>query len=388
VSLRVGVLAALALACAPKSTLPEPPALPPQAVAKATATPAQILEEAAGSEDPTLRGHALAHLVTLDPPPGAPDWAQRGLWDPEPWVEDQVVAALAGRLHEPESVKVLADFVHRDDLDPYVRATAALALRGKGPPAVGKTLSAAWRAEPALWKRAPLALAALEWGDRDAAKPLEEALARGAVAFEVDFLVQIGNSGHPELVPALAKGTEVAEPELRMAYAAARVGLGDASASSELKHALGSDDPDESLAVLDYLVRLHGTPVLDLLHHARGESGAVHWYATLALIGRGEGDATALLAAMAEPDREVRELAMRFAADLAGKTLSRKEDKAVRAAVKKGLTDEDPTVRLTAADAVSALGVRDETPWLKALLADDYPGVRVAAAAALSGASR
>jgi hypothetical protein len=352
-------------------------------VAVEAPTPLQVLDEGAASLEPSTRGRALGHLVATDPAPGAAGWAQRGLHDPEPWVQRQVVEALAARLSEPETVVVLVGYVRREGLDPYVRGAAAIRLVEHGNTDIAEVVGAAWRAERSGWRRAPLALAAARLGEEEALSPLSRSLSRGEVALEVEFVLELGRSGLVDLVPALREGTEWVEPELLLAYAAARLALGDLTAETELRRALSSSETEERLEALDYVSGLRGPTAEGLLRRARLGPDVVRWYASLALLARGEGDPYLFERAMASDDREVRALSVRFAGaaefdDEGGR--ARKRQRSARAAVRLGLADPDPVVRRAAMEAIRHLGLAGEEPWLEAALLDDDLAIRVAAA--------
>ncbi|MBW2254983.1 MAG: HEAT repeat domain-containing protein [Deltaproteobacteria bacterium] len=380
---RFAALVLFCVGCGPKAGLPPTPALPVDAVVVEVPTPLQVLDAAAASLDPSTRGQALGHLVATDPAPGAAGWAQRGLHDPEPWVQRQVVEALAARLDEPETVQVLEGYTGREGIDPHVRACAAIRLVEHGHTDVAEVLSTAWRAEGSAWRRAPLALAAVRLGDSDALSPLSRALSRGEIALEVEFMLEVGRSGLVDLVPALQEGTEWVEPELLLAFAAARLALGDTTAETELRRALSSSEILERLEALDYLSRLRGPTAEALLRRARLGPGVVRWYASLALLARGEGDPDLFERAMASDDREVRALSVRFAGmaehgEEGGR--ARKIQRSARTAVRLGLADQDAVVRRSALEAIAHLGLEGEEPWLEAALLDDDLAIRVAAA--------
>ena len=142
--------------------------LPEAVVDVAAQAPAEVLEGATASLEPSLRARAIALtvLTTAD----LDRWGPRGLWDPSPWVQRAAIEALDTR----DAHDLLTSFVGRADAAPTSRALAALAL---DPGAV--SLSDAWRAAEAPWTRAPLALAAWHHGDDDALPALTAALATG-----------------------------------------------------------------------------------------------------------------------------------------------------------------------------------------------------------------
>jgi len=368
------LVAAVLVGCVPKGALPVVPAAPE--VPAEAVDPMAILAEGAASLDPSARAHALAWLVRTDPDPGAPSWAQRGLWDPEPWVQRQVVDALADR---GDAAATLADFVRRD-VDPYVRATAGLGLVGD-PDAVG-AFRAAYTSEPQTWRKVPLALVLARAGDAEAAAFLSKALARGEVGLELEFFDDLGASGLVDLVAALRSGAEHVEPELLLPYAAARLRLGDSDAAEDLRRALAATDSEERLFALDVVTGLPPDLALPLLRRAPAGTDVAGWYAALALVGAGEGDSTRLVQGAAHADREVRLQAARFAGDV-GADRSRRDQRAARDTIRIAFADDDAEVRRAAIASVTRLGLDGEGAWLNALLHDDDLAVRVDAAGAV-----
>jgi len=371
--------AALALtACGPRRVQPLETSLPDAVVPVAAQSPAEILEQGAASLDPSLRARSVALLVRASSEAGGGAWGARGLADPDAWVQRATVEALVSRLPEDQSGELLLGFVERDWGDPYVRGMAALHL-GDGQ---ADQVSMAWHSETQAWRVAPLALAAAALGDTDALEPLARAISTGDLGLEVEFVLDLGASGLDALLPALREGTSWVEDELVLPYAVAMIRLGDRSGEGILRRAVLDPDPQVQLEALDYLTRMDQPCADALLRRARAQGvDVVRWYADLALLGRGHGDADLLVAAAEHEDREVRELAMRFAAEAGSVTPG--EARLARQVLGVGLSDMDPTVRAVAIEGLSSLGLHGETRRVEALLVDEDPSVRAAAAGAL-----
>jgi len=167
--------------------------------------------------------------------------------------------------------------------------------------------------------------------------------------------------------------------------AAARLMLGDASAEQPLRKALGDADEERRLEALDFLVGVDHPAALALLHKASASGPElVTWYADLALAARSGTDAELFEKAYATDDREVRELAVRFAGR-AGATAGngRRASKTIERVVLEGLADPDAAVRTEAAKAAGDLRLSASSGALSTLLGDDVEPVRIEAAGAL-----
>jgi hypothetical protein len=360
--------------------LPEKPTITSQR------PPLEILEDAAGSLDPSHRGHALSTLIATARDPGGGEWGPRALYDPDAWVQRQGVQALVGRLSEPETVEHLEAYVSRDSADPYSRSYAAVRLQDHSSPALRDALSEAWRTEPMRWKAAPLALGALVHGDDDARVPLSAALARGDVALEPQFIADVGRSGRPELLDALQEGEDWVEPELALAYAVARISLGDPSGEQLLRKALGSDDSGAQLEALTHLSEIQG-PIADaLLKRARNQgSDLVRAWAELALAARGQADPSVIVVASGSADAEIRALAARFAGErlAAGDLRSRKATRQLENVLRTALVDARAIVRRGALLGLERAPIDDRDVLLNPVLADDSLENRLQAAGML-----
>jgi len=346
--------------------------------------PETILATAAESSDPTPRARSLGLLIATSDKPGDGDWAKRALEDADPWVQRAGVYALSDRLQDPGSVTLLEDFV-ATEADPYVRGAAGLRLASTGSEKAKALLAAAWRAEGELWRIAPLALAATALGDTEAIPPLKQAIRKGELALDIDFLMDLAQSGQSELLPALREGAAYVENELRLPYAVALITLGDPSGEQAIRKALGSRDVQECLEALDYLAVLRHTSANTLLKKARSNhSHHVRTYAELVLASR-QADSTDILAKAADDeDPEIRALAVRYAADAAlNPTAHRKVARFGHSVVSDGLMDPDPSVRTEAMRAAAKLVLRGEAEALQRNLQDPYEALRIEAAGTL-----
>lgn len=342
-------------------------------------SPADALEAAARDGGPSVRAIAIAAAIDAA---GADRsrWLGRGLYDPDPWVQLQALHAAAPHAGDPAVRALFAEHAARAAADPYARAAAAFRLEPAEAPAAREALSAAWRATREPSARGALAFGALALGDDEAEAVIAGALARGDVALELSFLRDVGASGRPALAEALREGTAAAEDELRLAYAAARLALGDRGGRALLVDALADPDPLVRLAVIDAVAELEaGLPVLRAARNAGPE--AVRAYAGLVREARRGELGPRLRAAHAAEDAELRILACQWLP----RALDAGADAAeARPLARAALGDEDARVRAAAADALGRAGLEaEDLPRLTLLLTDDDVLVRVAAAGAL-----
>ncbi len=352
--------------------------------------PESVLTSGAESNDPTPRARALQYLIATTDRATDGDWAERALQDPDPWVQRAGVNALVDRLQEPEAVALLEGYVANAKADPYVRGAAGLRLATTSSEVAAASLATAWRQEPELWRAAPLALAAAVLGDQEAIKPLQRALRRGELALEVDFLLDLAQSGQAELLPALREGSEWVETELRLPYAVALVILGDPSGEQALRKALSSDIEEERLEALDYVSSMDHPTATTLLKRAKSNGPhQVRTYASLALASR-TGDAPDVFSsAMQDEDPEIRALGVRFVTDATeSPNANRKTGRAGRTLIANALSDPDPTVRTEAMRALVRLDLHGEEEALHRNLNDQYEALRIEAAGALLSLAR
>lgn len=335
----------------------------------------QTLVTAAADLDVSVRRRALAILIQTSPQPAGGDWGPRGLWDPNPWVERAAIDALAQRISEPASQRLLIEMTRRTDADPYTRCQAAFRLAQAGDRQTLPTVQAAYRAAGAPWRAAPCALAAARMGDRDALATLGAALRQGELPLDIPFLQDVGDSGLTELVPALTQAADTVEEPLRLGVAGALLRLGAPEGAVIFREALRSPDREQRLEALDYLLTIPGPSALELLRHIKAEPGLAGTYARLALLARGEGSPEIAWKALQSDDREARMLAVRCL----GYALARWKDEGTArhwrhralAALRKALDDPEDEVRIEVVLALARAGDSADLPSVAALLEAD-----------------
>lgn len=386
-ALTIGLVALVAAACTPKRQVWNDPSLPESSVEVKVLAPMGVLAEGAGSEEPSVRARAMDLLIRTAATPDASGFATRALWDPDGWVQQQAVRALADRIEEPASVELLEAYVSRTDglADPYARGAAAIRLANAGHMGTRDAMHQAWKAERQAWRAAPLQLGALALGDRGALEPLAAALADGDVALETRFLLDVGASGEPELAKALAAGEPWIEDEVMLPYAIARLMLGDDRAAKPIEQALEGDDPLIALEALDYLTDLDHERVIGLVRKARsGGTDLSRAYAQMALAALGEEKSDIFLEAMISDDPEVRALAARLSAKASeNPSVDKRADRIARKVLETTLTDESTQVRVEALRGAAEVGVLVSEDPVRAHLGDELLAVRVEAAGAL-----
>ena len=203
------LICCLWVACSPATKKTSDFDLPEKAEQPQLTEPSALLESAASSLEPSTRASAIGPLILSDP---GDTWVQRGLFDPDPWVQRAACFAALQKGSYDQVIEYLARTT-----DAYVRGEvgATLARTGTHQDAL-----------PTLWTPAtdaidaPLALPAAILGNQDALSFLGESLASGEVALEYTFMAAIGESSLPALIPFLQTGEEAVEEELRLAYAA------------------------------------------------------------------------------------------------------------------------------------------------------------------------
>lgn len=333
-------------------------------------TPAELLDEAVGSDDPAVRAVALGARVASaaggDP---LARWAIQGSYDPDPWVQRAVVRALAARLAEPAAVDLLSEYTTRASGDPYVRLEAGTALRDAGHKDALQPLVGAWTRQPA-WRAAPLALLATWAGDGEAPAMLTAAVASGEVRDDRSFVVALGRSGLVDLDPALAQASERLE-ELGPRFAFARALLGaDAGlaawAAAQRSEFASARDTVELLLELPPAERAAWTKRVVVIDDPSARTA-------LSLVRHPSADR--LRHALADESPWIRHLAVELAALL---DANHAEPVATAA-----LADDFDEVQVGAAALAGQFDLESLRPALTAMLVDDHLVLRTAAAAAL-----
>lgn len=364
----------LVVACKHATSTRLDASLPEQLDEVLEATPRQVLTEAAAELDPSLRARALELVLRND---WGPEWDARALGDPSGWVQRAAVEALAARGTADTRQRLLA-FITDSTREPMARAIAALRLTG---PDARDAIGRAWRAEPASWRRSSMALASVVHGDDEALEVLTSIIGRGQLPLELELFFAIGQSAEPALVEPLQRAQRTVEPELELPVAAARWMLGDGSAEEPFRKAVVGADVERRLEALDYLVRLDRGQTRGLILKARNQGPElVRWYADLALAAAAGNDSGLFEKAAAHPDREVRELAVHFASEVATSAEpNRRLSRVARKVLIGGLADDHSRVRLEALQGVRTHRLVEAAPAVQALLSDENRMVRLEA---------
>ncbi len=352
-----------------------------------------VLDAGASSLDVSLRLRSLQLLCTHASSPQLELYAQRGLYDPSPYVRRGVVEALALRLPDLTAQGLLLGLLERSDVDAYTRGRAGFLLARAGVEGVREPLSAAWREAANTWDRAPLALAALMAGDDQAEAALAEALRDGAMPLETEFFVAVGQTGRRDLAPALIEARDLLEEELLLPVGVALLELGLAEGEAVFRSTFADGDVLFQLEAVDYLALLEGPRAQALLRKARGSGPPiVRTYVDLVMVGRGDLPLARAVEALDTRDREQQCLALDAMAAHMGCASSdevpRRQARAAREAALAAMQDPEPAVRSCAARALGGLATPADRADISALIAelsDEAPAEaqRVELAAAL-----
>lgn len=341
------------------------------AVTIEAAAPEQVLEAGVASEDPAVRGRALAWRVRAAPSAELGRWVMQGSYDPDPWVQSLVVEAMLTRLHEPVVREALLGLCTRGATDPLVRAEAARRWLAQGDPAALEALKTGWELGP-LSRVGPLALVALRLGVTEAQAGVEAALRRGALGEQVGLLVWAAQGADPGVVAAFEEGAARAEESTALRYAFALGVAGLSAGGAPWTAALRDPDADLQRDALELVTAL---PAPERVTWARRASQAAD---------PGVREAAAVLA---RPGADHLGRALRssddFVREIASGALSELAVEAATPLLRVALVDEASVVRLRAAEAAGRLGARGVEGQLAALLTDEREEVRVAAAGAL-----
>ena len=368
------------LAGCPKSGLgPVDPSLPEADTFQGSADPWSVFDEAASGLQPGQRARALDAAIRSAATPLALEWGARALYDPSPWVQRISVDALATHRPSVEVDALLSSFVERPSASPYVRAHVAVLLGDSCTESAREALRLGWRSERDPWARSALALGALAQGDEEALATVVATLSAGNIALEPQFLMDVAHVGGPELVEALREAQDNVEPELALSLAAARLAAGDSKATRVLRDGLGDSDPQARLEALELLVLVPGDEATDLLNSSQ-DAGDLEsqTLAALALAARTNGSTKSLLKALASDDVPVAVLGLQWASRVVGAEPARRVLKGIEPHVLAGAVSEAPEVRAAALVAARELGIQGIDAV--AMLADDYPLVRIEAA--------
>jgi len=344
-----------------------------------------VLQGAADSLDPALRGPALAALVRSSPQAGGGEWSARGLYDPSPRVRRDVADALVARLPEEPSRQILLGLAARTEVDPLTTCMALLAL-APGDASVGAQAAQVATRSRSVSQALPCWLAGTAAGDAQAATQLQDALARGVLKLDLPLLLGLARTPSPAISQGMAEGLDRVEELGRGAAAAVLLGHGDPRGEAHLRRILSQGPVEAAMEAIDFLAALD-VPGADplLARAAHGPRGRVSTYAGLARLAHGEVSGAALRQATQADQDELLVLALRCA----GLGLRRYPDsgpvhRAARRLARVGLQRERERVQVATAALVGALGELDLGvalgPWLDA----DDPQVRLATAMAVS----
>lgn len=227
-------------ACSARRVWRDDPSLTDARPPASAQEPAALLAEAAASADPEIRARALHWRVRAATPEDLAAVALPGLFDPDTWVQRATVAALATRLPEPEARRLLGEALRREGGEAGARARAGFALLDAG--VVDEPgLTDAWRSARGLGRRGQLALVALRAGEAAAREPLASALAQADWPPDLGLARALARAQDPALLPALAEGQGLAEPELALVFAAVAAAWGAPGALPTWR-GLGDDD--------------------------------------------------------------------------------------------------------------------------------------------------
>lgn len=360
------------------------PTLPEAVRAVEAVAPQEVLLTGTRSEQPNHRARALALLLTATPEDGGGTYALQGLGDPDPWVQKAVTDALLTRLDEAETVERLFQYLARTDAlaSADAQGHAALKLLAKGHERRLSPFRDRYRQyEGQPWRAAPWALLSAKMGEAEAQKVLSSTLSMADVPLEVDFFIALSESRLATFVGPLKEGQEHVEEALALAYAVARLGLGDTGAESVLRVALDTADESIQIDAIELLSRIDGGE--RLLSKAASKSGVIGNLGEIALMSKGQKPVDGLVKAAQNQDRFVREVAAREARVAHGLEL-KNASKIARQVVKDTVQDEDPMVQIEAIRTALAIGITSLESELTEALTHELLSVRIEAAGALT----
>ena len=379
-----GIWSLIGVSCMAPKQVDVDPTLPEAKLEIIAVAPESLLVETTGADEPSLRGRALELLILGSQAAAGGVYGSQALGDPDPWIQQRAVEILSARLKEPETVKVLSEYIGRTDslVNVYAQGAAGLRLVQAGKmEAVQPHLHRYKELKDQPWSVGPLALMAAKAGDPEALGVLSESLRQGELPLEVDFLMDVGLSGLSELRAPMEAGQEWIEEELALFFALARMALGDVGGEHILRLALGSDDESIQMEALDALIRIPGTDHL-LQRAASQRQSVISWYGELALVGRGLGSVDVLSKAIVNDNRMVREFAATFAGQVSP-VRSKKPFRVARQVIKMSLTDEDAVVRSQGLKSAVVLNLESLKSDIQQLMSDEVLSVRLEAAGAL-----
>lgn len=209
---------------------------------------------------------------------------------------------------------------------------------------------------------------------------LQRALEDQAALVRSAALKVLGQVGDRSAVPLVERALKDEQPSVRVAAAGALVLLGQGQGWERVQASASAANPEERGAALRMLGDLHDRRALPLLEQALADSQpSVRWAAVAALGDLGLPEAVpAVLRLLNDPIPAVRASTAISLGDL--KTAE------AGAGLARALADVNPVVRAAAASALLQRGVplKEVEPTLRELAQNQDPGIRAAAARALT----
>jgi hypothetical protein len=226
------VACAVGMACRPISQLPLDTTLP-DGEPIAAAPPLDILRKLAADTDPDTRAIALtglAHAPALAAERSA--WVERGLYDPDPWVQRAMVASgLEDATLDAYAVMPSADATTRAHV-----AFERLAHGATFPLDAFDVGSATAKAD-----RVPLGLVRVALGDAAAKATVASTIDHGDLRDDAMLLAALATHGWPELSAALVGAERWVEPDAIARMQVVRARLGDPDARAAWRSAVRAD---------------------------------------------------------------------------------------------------------------------------------------------------
>lgn len=313
-----------------------------------------------------VRGQAVPIEAIQDPIEGPTfEQAMSGLTHKNQWARIEAVKAL-GRFPRPEAVEPLTALVARWDSE--VSYLAANALGGMGiiaksavpvlMKALDQTLNGALR-QQAVW-------ALGELGDPQAIPAVTKMLNESHIGLRQSAAHALGRFRHASALPGLTQALRDSNGSVRSSAVEGLAGLGSSSVPA-IMAALRDDDRNVSIKAAEMLDQIQDPRIAPaLLEVASSAKLRDRWDLARQLGYR--TDALPVLTLALKDDRaEVRLTAMR--------ALYYLHDSALLPVIGRGLTDVSFEVRVSAVNALGAMGV-EASPWLTRAMEDAHRDVR------------
>lgn len=297
------------------------------------------LEAAAASEDPIVRGSALASLAK-NPSTEGEQYLLRGVMDPSRWVQRVMAKALPVRTVDVLMARPSSDSVAR------ALALAGLSAEKRGEIDVDLGLS-----DPADLVSGVLL------GDAKALNLLQALARDGDIPPEEGLFWAISRTGSVSLGEALAEGIPQAEDLIRVQMALVAQYLAPSQGTRALNAALSGASLEQRLEAVEGLVK-YDTPLgrKFLARASKGSSAPVRQHAQLAMVALTGGSVSVASEAIVSPDRDVRAWA---ATSLMLSAVERPLHRSLLSALVSAQQDEAPAVRMAAVRALLEVGAVD-----------------------------